>query len=569
MEFMPQWVETVAPADSYRAIFKWGDPKFFKHPNRRLYKLLKESLNLTDEDFKEPRNLGFEKVQVDIPIRLSTAQLEKLKKIVGEENVATDDFSRVKASYGKTMYDILRLRAKIIENLPDAVVYPRDKKDVIELVKYCNIEKIPIYPRGGGSTVTRGVECVKGGICIDFTKHMNKILSLNETNHTVTVQPGIYGPELEEKLNNAPLYFGAKHKYTCGHLPQSFEYSTVGGWVVTRGAGQNSTYYGKIEDLVICQEYVTPVGEVITKPYPRAALGPSIDQIFIGSEGAYGLLVSVTLKIFRDNPENDQRFSFIFPNFESALNACREIMQSGFGFPSVMRLSDPEETDVAMKLYGVEDSFLEKFIRFRGYKPMERCLMLGLAQGEKKFAKNIKKNVIKIARQYGALYTTGYVTKAWEKGRFTDPYIRDDLADFGIVIDTLECAVTWDQIYDVWKNVRSFCKKRPNTVVMSHCSHFYPQGTNLYFIFVGKFNSIQEFVDYQSGILDSIVKSGAGLSHHHGIGKLFAPWFEKCIGSMQLGIMRQLKRFLDPNNIMNPGGTLALDLEEGDVSNAR
>ncbi|AEH51431.1 FAD-binding oxidoreductase [Pseudothermotoga thermarum] len=561
MGFVPKWVEQVAPPDSYRAIFKWGDPSFFKHPNERLYALLKKALNLMDEDFLQPVDLGFEKVEVNIPIKLSKNQLEKLKQIVGEENVKTDDFSRVKASYGKTAYDILRLRKKIIENLPDAVVYPRNERDVVELVKYCNEEKIPIYPRGGGSTVTRGTECVKGGICVDFTKHMNKIISVNEVNHTVTVEPGIYGPELEEKLNNAPKYFGTKHRYTCGHLPQSFEYSTVGGWVVTRGAGQNSTYYGKIEDLVVCQKYITPIGEIVTKPYPRAALGPSIDQIFIGSEGAYGLLVSVTLKIFRYMPENDQRFSFIFPSFEKALNACREIMQGQFGFPAVMRLSDPEETDVAMKLYGVEGTIIDKLIRMKGYKPMERCLLLGLAQGEKDFAKNIKRKIMKIAKDFGGMYTTGYVTKAWEKGRFTDPYIRDDLMDFGIVIDTLECAVAWDQVEYVWKTVRSFCKQRPNTIVMSHCSHFYPQGTNLYFIFVGKFKDIQEFVEYQSGIIDSIVKSGAALSHHHGIGKLFAPWFEECIGTNQLNVMKCLKKYFDPNNIMNPGGTLGLDLE--------
>ncbi len=561
MGFVPKWVEQVAPLDSYRAIFKWGDPNFFKHPNERLYNLLKKALNLTDKDFEQPVNLGFERVKVDIPIRLSNSQLEKLRQIVGEENVKIDDFSRVRASYGKTAYDVLRLREKIIENLPDAVVYPRNEKDVVELVRYCNEEKIPIYPRGGGSSVTRGTECVKGGICVDFTKHMNKVISINETNHTVTVQPGIYGPVLEEKLNNAPEHFGTKHKYTCGHLPQSFEYSTVGGWVVTRGAGQNSTYYGKIEDLVVCQKYVTPIGEIVTQPYPRAALGPSIDQIFIGSEGGYGLLVSVTLKIFRYVPENDQRFSFIFPSFENALNACREIMQGQFGFPSVMRLSDPEETDVALKLYGVEETIIDRMIRLKGYKPMERCLLLGLAQGERDFAKNIKRKIMKIAKEFGGMYTTGYVTKAWEKGRFTDPYIRDDLMDFGIVIDTLECAMMWDQVEHIWKTVRSFCKERPNTIVMSHCSHFYPQGTNLYFIFVGKFKDIGEFVEYQSGILSSIVKSKAALSHHHGIGKLFAPWFEECIGTNQLNVMKCLKKYFDPNNIMNPGGTLGLDLE--------
>jgi len=152
-----------------------------------------------------------------------------VSKNVGPENVALDTYSRIKASYGKTQYDVLRLRHKIVENLPDLVIYPRDKKDVVEIVRYCNQHKIPIYPRGGGSGVTRGTECVCGGVSLDLTRHMNRILKLNETNCTVTVEPGIYGPALEEKLNNAPKYFGAKHRYTCGIYHNR---SSIPPWVV-------------------------------------------------------------------------------------------------------------------------------------------------------------------------------------------------------------------------------------------------------------------------------------------------------------------------------------------------
>lgn len=560
MEFQPKWWEEAPPQGTYRSIFKWGDPNKFKHPNKRLYKLMRDEFGMTDQDFETPQKLGLEKVEFNIPLKLDSAHLEALKHIVGKENIKTDDYSRLSASYGKTMLDLMRLREGIVENVPDAVVFPRDKNDVAEILRYCNQHHIAIYPRGGGSTVTRGVECISGGICLDLTKHMNRILKLNETNQTVTVEPGIYGPALENALRNAQQMFGASRAYTCGHLPQSFEYSTVGGWVVTRGAGQNSTYYGKIEDLVVCQEYVTPVGVIATKEYPRAALGPSIDQIMIGSEGTFGVLVSVTLKIFRYMPENDQRFSFVFKDYHSALEATREIMQSEAGYPSVMRLSDPEETDVAMKLYGVEGTIIDAAMSARGYKRMQRCLLLGVAQGEKTFARNVKRNIMRVAHKYGGMYTTGYVAKSWEHGRFTDPYMREDLQDYGIIIDTLECAVAWDQIENVWSGVRAFCKSRPHTIVMSHSSHFYPQGTNLYFIFVGKFKDINEYVEYQSGILDSIVKYGAALSHHHGIGKMFAPWLESSIGKNQIEVLRALKKHFDPNNIMNPGGTLGLDL---------
>ncbi len=558
--FQPSWYEDIPPKNSYRSIFKWGAKDEFKHPNKRLYELIKKTFNMTDEDFKKPKNLGLEEVSYDKAISLTTDQIQHFIDIVGEENVKLDDYSRLEVAYGKTMIDLMRLRRKIVENIPDVVICPRNKADIKDIVRYCDKEKIPIYVFGGGSSVTRGFEAVKGGITLDMRKHMNKVIRFSELNQTITVQPGMSGPELEKVLNNAPEFFKAKRRYTCGHFPQSFEYSSVGGWVVTRGAGQNSTYFGKIEDIVLAQEYETPIGTIKTQEFPATATGPDIDQIMMGSEGAFGILTEVTLKIFRYMPENHKKFSFIFKNWRDAINATREIMQGQFGYPSVFRLSDPEETDVAMKLYGVEGTLIDKIMSVRGYKPLQRCLLLGFAEGEKVFSKHVKKEIKKICRKYGAMYTTGYITSSWEKGRFKDPYMREDLQDYGIIIDTLECAVNWENIEKVHSGVRKFCKSRPNTIAMTHISHFYPQGANLYFIFVAKMDSIKEYLDYQYGILDSIQKYGAAMSHHHGIGKMTAPWLEKQIGKNQLGLYKALKRYFDPNNIMNPGGTLALDL---------
>ncbi|MTI68146.1 MAG: FAD-binding oxidoreductase [Firmicutes bacterium] len=560
--FRPDWENEAPPKRSYRSISKWGNPNEFKHPNEKLYKLMKETFNMTDEDFKKPKELGLDEVSYDIPIKLTDEQLEKFKNIVGKENVKTDDYTRLDISYGNTMYDLMRLREKKIENVADAVIYPRNKEDIEEIVKFCNEEKIPIYARGGGSSVTRGLECVKGGISLDLGVHFNKVIDFNETNQTITVESGMSGPKLEKVLNEAKKLFNAKRAYTCGHFPQSFEYSAVGGWVVTRGAGQNSTYFGKIEDIVISQEYATPIGRIKSDEFPAAATGPSIDQIMIGSEGAFGILTHVTLKVFRYMPKNQRKFSYIFKSWKDARNASREIMQGQFGYPSVFRLSDPEETDVVLKLYGVEDTILDKMMDLKGFKKMERCLFLGFTDGEKKFTKNIKRRVHSICKKYGAMYLTGYPTKSWEKGRFRDPYLRDALQDFGVIIDTLECSVTWDNMEKVHKGVKKYCKSRPNTICMTHLSHAYPQGANLYFIFIGKMDTAKEYRNYQYGILDNIQKYGAGMSHHHGIGKMTAPWLEGQIGKNQLEVFRALKRHFDPNNIMNPGGTLALDLSD-------
>jgi len=557
-EFVPDWYHRVPPPGSYRSIFKWGYPDSFKHPNPRLYKLMKEVFDLTDDHFKEKQEVGEEEVSIEATVNLSEKQLEKLKSIVGEENVLTDDYSRLRVSYGKMMYDLMRLRKKIAENVPDAVASPRNKDEVQLLVNYCHEEKIPLIPFGGGSGVMRGNECPLGGITLDMSQHMNHIREVNPLDQTVTVEAGIMGPDLEEALNRAPERFGTKHSYTCGHLPQSFHSATVGGWVVTRGAGQNSTYYGKIEHLVVSQEYVTPRGKFVTKDFPASATGPMLDYIFIGSEGSYGVLVETTLKIFRNRPENTRRFSYVFRSWQEALQAVREVSQGEFGLPSVFRLSDPEETEIGMRLYGVQGTVLDRYLQLRGYKPGERCMLLGTADGEKGFARRVAKMVHRAAKKHGGMSTTGYVARRWEHGRFMDPYMREDLQDYGIIIDTLECTVNWSNIEKVWHQVRSYCKSRPRTICMSHASHFYPQGTNLYFIFIARME-MEEYMEYQGGIVDRIYSAGAALSHHHGIGRMLAPWYEDYLGSNQLHLLRAVKNHLDPGNILNPGGNLALD----------
>lgn len=564
-EFEPHWFEEPAPEKSYRSIFKWGDPSFRKIPRENLYKLIKEELQMTDEDFKQyDGDLGVDEVKFDIPVGLAKEHIAYLESVVGKEFVKYDDYSRLSVAYGKTMYDLLRLRKKIVENIPDVVVYPDKKEEIEKIVAYASKHKIPIYVYGGGSSVTRGVECMKGGISLDMRLRYHKVIDFNEKDQTITVQTGMSGPKLEATLNQAQSLFNAKRAYTCGHFPQSFEYSSVGGWVVTRGAGQNSTYYGKIEDLVLCQKYATPKGNIVTSNYPREATGPSINHIMMGSEGAFGILTEVTLRVFRYLPKNRVRFSYMFKNWEIAQEAAREMMQSEAGNASVFRLSDPEETNIMMRLYGVDQSPLAKLFKIMGLKPMEKCLFLGFTDGEKGFSRNVAKNIRRIARKYKGMNLTGVVTKEWEKGRFNDPYLRDSMQDFGIMTDTLECSVNWSNMQEVYETVRAYCKSRPNTVCTTHMSHVYPQGANLYFIFIAKMNEIDDFKTYHSGILDAIQSSGAAMSHHHGIGKMFGPWLEGQLGKNEYQIIKVLKNHFDPDNIMNPGGTLGLDTKNED-----
>ncbi len=558
-EFEPQWIKETPNPKSYRALMKWGDPACYKTPSEGFYKLIKQKLALTDEDFKEMIDTGEELVDVKLECRLSKKQIDDITAIVGEEWASVDDFERVSVAYGKTMLDVMRLRKSIVENVPDIVCYPSAKEEIEALVAYADKNGIKVYVRAGGSGLTRGSEAMLGpSMMLELGKRFNKVLAFNEVNSTITVQSGISGVELEKVLNEAPEIFGAERRYTCGHFPQSFEHSCVGGWVVTRGSGQNSTYYGCAQDIVLAQEYITPIGTIKTDGMTRKATGPDIDQIMMGSEGCFGILSEVTLKIFHLSQKH-RKFSFMFPTWEDAMSASREIMQGEFGKPSVFRISDAEETDVTCRTSGIEGGALELLLDLMGFKKNRRCLAFGFADGEDGYQKNVVKNIKKIAKKYHGLSLTGYVTTAWEKGRFENAYLRDSLQDYGIVIDTFECAVNWDNMPKVYADVQEAVKKWENAICMCHVSHCYPQGASLHFLVIIKTTDVDEYKKYHSSILQAIANSGASLSHHHGIGKLFAPYLEESIGKAQLDVFKALKKHFDKNNTMNPGGTLALD----------
>jgi len=564
--FEPAWFEQPVLAGTYRSLIKWGHPAEFKHPNRRLVALVKNVFDLDDAAFTAPQHLGLEDVAGEVPCRLPEQALADLRRLVGEENVLTGTYPRLRASYGKATIDQLRLRHHIIENLPDAVVCPRSREDIQAVVALCDAWRLPVYVFGAGSGVTRGAEAVRGGITLDMSAHMQRVLAFNEIDQTITVEAGMWGPQLEEALNQAPERFGAQHRYTCGHFPQSFEFSSVGGWVVTRGAGQNSTYYGKIEDLVIAQDYVTPVGDLVTLNHPRAATGPDLDQVMIGSEGAFGVLVSVTLRVFRAMPENHKRFSYLFRDWAGAVAAVREIMQSEAGYPSVFRLSDAEETDVAMVTYGIAGTPAEKVLHALGYRSTQQCLLVGMTAGERGFSRHLNRVIRRICLRQGAFDLSLLpITQKWEESRFRDPYLREALGDYGILINTLECGVTWSQIDEVYQRVRQVVKNRPQTICMGHISHMYPQGANLYFIFIAKIDTMCDYLDLQYSIQEGIQQSGAALSHHHGIGKQTAPWLAAQLGEPAMALLRALKQHFDPNGIMNPGGTLGLDLTQEQI----
>ncbi len=556
--FQPDWREDVPADGSYRSIFKY-DPKKFSHPSAAWYEMFKKEFNMTDDDFRKRQPGGDERVVLGRKPGLSKDHIDAFINIVGKENVSTDDYSRARYGHGKSLDENLAMRKGAADRVPDLAIHPRNKEDVAKIVAYCNAQRISIITYGAGSGVVIGMRSDRGGIVLVMRTHMNKVLAVNDANQTAVVQPGMMGPDYEAALNDAPRLFGAARRYTCGHFPQSFELATVGWWILALGSGQASTYYGDAYNIVLSQEYVTPAGIIKTRDIPGTATGPKVNDMMKGSEGAFGILVEATMKIFRYTPDNRQRFAFMFPSWEAAVNASREIVQGEFGLPAVLRISDPEETEIGLKLKGFNDGVLDKFLRFRGFMPMERCLCIGTVEGEKGFAKHVKKTASKIAHRFGAMSLTGYATKQWEHGRYSDVHMREDLLDYGIIIDTLETGVTWENLHRLHQGVRSFVKSRPGTICTTHASHFYPQGTNLYFILILKPKDSDEFFRFRKQIVDAIVAHGGSVSHHHGIGRMFAPWIEGYLGKEQMDVLRALKRHFDPNDIMNPGGTLGLD----------
>jgi len=487
--------------------------------------------------------------------QISDEIINKFVEISGQENVSKSVEEVAKHSYGKHYEELLKLRLNIIDNPPDLVIYPRTSEEVEQIVKLCNNEKIAIVPFGAGSSVTGALQMPKGGVSLDLTKHLNKVIKVHEKNHSVTVQAGMYGPAFEKELN------AYKSGYTCGHFPQSFEFSTVGGWVAARGAGTFSTGYGKIEDMVLSMKVITPAGLIETKDFPADAEAWDLNHTFIGSEGTLGVITEVTMQIRKYQPENRAYAAFIYKTFEDAVNAMQESMQAGYGKPHLYRISDPEETDVAFKIKNFDGTFADKFLKFRGYKSGSRTLMFSVVEGDADYTSFVKKKLKKTAKKHSGMYIGAGATKKWLEQKYSSAYNREPMMDLGIITDTIETAVNWENLHELWKNVRAYLNSRAGTTAMVHLSHVYENGANLYFTFLSPMkqgDEVNDYVELHKGLVDTIVANKGSISHHHGVGRYLSKWMKQEKSKTELGLMQSTKNYLDPNGIMNPVDMLGL-----------
>ncbi|MFX0122013.1 MAG: FAD-binding oxidoreductase [Candidatus Hodarchaeota archaeon] len=478
----------------------------------------------------------------------------KIIEVLGQERISDDLWERITSSLGQSYVEMLRSRFFDVHSIVELVIFPRSHNDIVNTILLANEFSIPVSTVAGASTVTLGVEPNPGMIAVNL-KHMNNLLEVNQDSQYIIAQSGISGPKLESLLNQKDL--------TLGHFPQSFEYSCLGGWVATRGAGQNSTLYGKIEDMVMGMKFVTGSGKTLmTRIAPARATGPDINQILTGSEGSYGIISEVTLRVWKF-PQQTHLAAFLFKSFEEGLYAFKEILQNGYR-PAVMRISDSEEThhnimaQTLMRDPPRMPFLYRNFLRYlekRGYRVGSRCMGVMSFEGEKDLVALTSKKAKSYAKKYGGYYIGSRPAKSWHKRRYELPFIRDPLIDYGILIDTFETSITWDRILDLYAAVRKELKPEC-PILWTHGSHFYQSGANLYFTLVTpqeENNEIEQYNRIKKKILDTFQEYGGTLSHHHGIGRSFKNWLSQEIGLVGINILKNTKNCLDPNGIMNPG----------------
>ena len=549
----------------------WGEiGKTF--PRSTLQKILK----LLPKDWIKNCDTHFRNENaIDLPdIKLALGDQNKLKEIVGEKNFFTDKKTRLCHSFGKSYTDLIQANENKITHAPDAVLFPENEVIVHEIIAYAHFQNICVVPFGGGTSVLGGVNPLSKEQDIPVMtlnlRNMNKVLNIDEKSRFVHAQAGILGPELERELN--------LKGFTLGHFPQSFEFSTLGGWIATRSAGHSSNYYGRIEDLLLSLKVATIHGLLETKPHPASSCGPNWNEVYLGSEGTFGIICDAYLKI-QKLPESKTYMSFLLPLFQDGVRILRRLKDSSLS-PSVVRLSDSDETRFMLEMQNVSPqgsqsdfvipshsgkksifiSFLKNIYLSLGRKlkkisPSENCfLILGL-EGSSEEVSVLKSKIKDLC--YKGLSLGASPGYKWEKNYFLSAYLRDELIIRGVLIDTLETVTSWARLSQLYEATYKALKNAlgHDSIVMCHISHIYETGASLYFTFLSKASSdpISQWQHMKEGVTQTILKNHGALSHHHGIGIDHKKWIYEEKGSTTMEEMKALKKFSDPKNILNSG----------------
>lgn len=470
--------------------------------------------------------------------------------------VSTEAADRLRHARGQSMPDWVALRSGRIGVYPDGVAYPGSPEEVRALLAYARQTGARLIPYGGGSSVVGHINPLPGDqpvLTVDLGR-MNQMESLDEVSGIAVFGAGVRGPDLENTLN--------ARGFTLGHFPQSFEYSTLGGWVASRSVGTQCYYYGRIEQLFLGGQVETPAGGLELPVVPASAAGPDLKQLVLGSEGRMGIITRAAVRV-RRLPRREKFYAVFFPDWEHGFNALRQIVQARIPV-SMLRLLNAEETETTLQLSGKE-----KFVQVAhsGLSLIgigaQRTMMLFGVTGEPGITRAAYRAVSAIAHAQRGFSMDYVIGHSWYKARFVTPYLRNTLWDYGYALDTLETALPWCKataaVEDMQKTLQHAlddCGER--VLVFTHLSHMYTDGASLYVTYLFRQGSSPEETLRRWHLMKDaasrrIVAHGGTISHQHGVGLDHAPYLAAEKGELGMQALRSAFQFFDPNGMMNPG----------------
>jgi alkyldihydroxyacetonephosphate synthase len=527
----------------------WGDAAHASAPPEHALGWLRERIGGVGGERRPPVALDDVRLR---PAELPDGLRDRLVGLVGADGVCDDRGARVVHAAGKSYPDLVRQRSGDAEQAPDAVVLPADAAAVAGVLRACVDTGVAVVPFGGGTSVVGGVEPLRDGfgavIALDLAR-LDGLHSLDERSQTAVVAAGTRGPVLEAALGRIGL--------TLGHFPQSFEFVTVGGCAATRSAGQASTGYGRMDDLVVGLRCVAPAGDLDLAARPPSAAGPDLRELVVGSEGTLGVLTSVALRV-RPRPEVTRYEGFVLPSLAAGVEALRALAQQGLA-PDVTRLSDETETEMSFALAGdggLKGRLARGYLRFNDVE--HGCLAIAGWEGDAERVRTRREEAAAVLGRSGAVALGQAPGRAWARGRFAAPYLRDDLLDRGVMVETLETAGQWSGLLDLHAAVRGALSEHA-PLVACHVSHVYPTGASLYFTFLAAQQpgrELEQWREAKAAASDAIVAAGGTITHHHAVGRDHAPWMRAEVGDSGLAVLRAVKAELDPTGILNPGKLL-------------
>jgi len=473
------------------------------------------------------------------PCAIDAAVLAELERALGAEQVCTDDDTRRLRTRGKSTPDLLRARAGDLTDAPDVVVRPGSHDEVAAVLAIAVEHRLAVVPFGGGTAVTGGLvaqrEGFAGVVSLDLVR-MKRLVSVDHVSMTAVLEPGLRGPEAEALL--------AAEGMTIGHYPQSWEYASIGGFAATRSSGQSSAGYGRFDALVVGLTVATPRGRIDLGTAPANAAGPDLRQLFLGSEGTFGVLTSVTVRV-RRLPEVKVYEGWHWPSFAEGAAALRTLAQSGL-LPTVLRLSD--ETETAINL--ADPAAI-------GGEGAAGCLMLAGYEGDPAAVEAKRAAVTALLTGLGGTCTGTAAGEKWSHGRFDAPYLRDSLLDVGVLVETLETATFWSNVDRLYTDVKAALTGSLGdpAIVLCHISHVYETGCSLYFTVATREadDPLAQWQRAKAAASDAMLAAGATITHHHAVGTDHKPWFAREIGPVGVSVLRAVKADLDPTGILNPG----------------